>query len=642
MTDQNVAYRNDADNVVDEDPLAELARIVAGDPEPKKPEPVKAVEPAPAAEAEFDIEAELMRELGEAESGHVSEEQEPVEEAFAPAMPPRSQATPVASQAHHEEEMSIEDQLMAELSNDDFEEVNTVKADPVDQIEAVAAELKVDVEPIIEPTVNVDHDATTVSAVANDVVEDDLEDFFSDGFSDLLEEEVAEQAAPVKAKSLATPQINEPIAAQATDIDDLESQFEDAFAAEMDLDQPEPAKPEISIEPDLEADFAKAFEEQMQFDAPELQQPVQAQAIPQAAIQPEARYDDRLSNDAAFEDFEDENIAAAPLAPKPSRSGFKLAVGALCAALVVGLGVVGWGAMNGSGNTSGEPTIIKADSEPIKVKPEEPGGKKIENQDNQVYTKVAGAETDQKVQEELISSREQVSEDAKATNRLAPKAETNEQQATLGISPKKVRTLTVKPDGTIVRSEPETPAPAATPAVSSAPVEATTPAAEESVLASIDGASSTGELAIPTPSPLPAPEQTASVNVAPAPKPAAPKPAAQPVAVQPAPAAVDPNAPTQIANLNAAPASATPSVSSSEWKVQVSSQRSRDAAEASFKNIQGRFASVLSGRSANIERADVDGKGTFYRVKILADSKSAASDICSRLKSAGGSCFVTR
>ena len=373
---------------------------------------------------------------------------------------------------------------------------------------------------------------------------------------------------------------------------------------------------------------------------------------------PQAGRSATLADPAPYiEEFEDDTHTAARFVPTPSRSGFKLAVGALSLALVVGMGVVAWGSYNGvSGSTDGEPAIIKADNEPIKVKPEEPGGKVIENQDNQVYSKVAGTQAEEKVQEELISSREQVSEDAKATNRLAPRDEPAPQQATLGISPKKVRTLTVKPDGTIIQAEPEVPAAAEqvaaiAPAASSEPVTnelaldapATTAVEEDTVsLASIDGAISTGIRQFHAPSPLPAAEPVAAAVVeTPAPKPVAkaePVPArAEPVAT----AAADPNAPTQIANLNSAPAAA-PTVSSSEWKVQVSSQRSRDAAEASFNNIQNRFGSLLSGRSANIERADVDGKGTFYRVKILAESKSSATELCTRLKSAGGSCFVTR
>jgi len=154
---------------------------------------------------------------------------------------------------------------------------------------------------------------------------------------------------------------------------------------------------------------------------------------------------------------------------------------------------------------------------------------------------------------------------------------------------------------------------------------------------SIDGAVTTGKIAIPEASPLPAPQP------APAPQPVKVAEVPKPVVQQPVAPAADPNAPTQIASLDTAPATTTlPTVSSSEWKVQVSSQRSRADAEATFNNIKQRFSSIVGDRTAAIQQADVEGKGTFYRVKILAESKDAANQLCASLKSAGGSCFVTR
>jgi len=79
-----------------------------------------------------------------------------------------------------------------------------------------------------------------------------------------------------------------------------------------------------------------------------------------------------------------------------------------------------------------------------------------------------------------------------------------------------------------------------------------------------------------------------------------------------------------------------------QWTVQVSSQRSDDAAQSSYGNLKRRFSSLLSDRSVSVQKADVEGKGTFYRVRIPASSKSDAISLCESMKSAGGSCFVTR
>ena len=43
-----------------------------------------------------------------------------------------------------------------------------------------------------------------------------------------------------------------------------------------------------------------------------------------------------------------------------------------------------------------------------------------------------------------------------------------------------------------------------------------------------------------------------------------------------------------------------------------------------------------------VQRADIEGKGVFFRVRMQAESKEEAVRLCERLKSAGGSCFVTR
>ena len=253
----------------------------------------------------------------------------------------------------------------------------------------------------------------------------------------------------------------------------------------------------------------------------------------------------------------------------------------------------------------------------------------------------------------MISTREVAAVDAKASNRLSPNSETAQGQPTLGISPKRVKTFTVKPDGTIIAAAPEPVQPAAETAVVAASEVAKVEPTSTAV--SIDGAQSTGTLAVPEPSPLPVAQEVALAApvekiAAPVEKVAVPKPVvkavkpAKPVTT-PAPAKAaeaDPNAPTQIANLANQDNAPAPSVSSSDWKIQVSSQRSRDAAESSFNNMRNRFGSILGNRSADIQRADVDGKGTFYRVKVLAPSKEDASKLCARLQSAGGSCFVTR
>ena len=44
----------------------------------------------------------------------------------------------------------------------------------------------------------------------------------------------------------------------------------------------------------------------------------------------------------------------------------------------------------------------------------------------------------------------------------------------------------------------------------------------------------------------------------------------------------------------------------------------------------------------DIKKAEIPNKGTYFRVRIPAGSREEANSLCSRYKSAGGSCLVTR
>ena len=65
-------------------------------------------------------------------------------------------------------------------------------------------------------------------------------------------------------------------------------------------------------------------------------------------------------------------------------------------------------------------------------------------------------------------------------------------------------------------------------------------------------------------------------------------------------------------------------------------------AQSSFANLSARYGNLIGGRAMNIQRADIPGKGTFYRVRVAAQDRSDATSLCTRIKAAGGSCFVAR
>ncbi|MGJ8533302.1 MAG: SPOR domain-containing protein [Alphaproteobacteria bacterium] len=80
-----------------------------------------------------------------------------------------------------------------------------------------------------------------------------------------------------------------------------------------------------------------------------------------------------------------------------------------------------------------------------------------------------------------------------------------------------------------------------------------------------------------------------------------------------------------------------------DFVVQVSSQRSEEAARSAFSGLQRRFPSVLGNQSPDIARADLGSRGVFYRVRVgPMETRVAAADFCQSLKSAGGDCIVAR
>jgi hypothetical protein len=76
--------------------------------------------------------------------------------------------------------------------------------------------------------------------------------------------------------------------------------------------------------------------------------------------------------------------------------------------------------------------------------------------------------------------------------------------------------------------------------------------------------------------------------------------------------------------------------------MQIASQPTAEGAQATYQDLARRYGSVLEGRGVNIVRADIEGMGTYYRVRIPASNRDEAIRLCTEYKSAGGSCFVSR
>jgi hypothetical protein len=374
--------------------------------------------------------------------------------------------------------------------------------------------------------------------------------------------------------------------------------------------------------------------------------------------------------------------ALADTASQPRRRG--LIAAAVVGAVVV-IGGIGAFALSPGGGSDGAPGLVKADDAPIKVKPENPGGTVVPNQDNKVYEAVAkGTQPAAPTQQKLVADTQQpvnvnavapqnrvvdlspddagtvAADDTAAPGATAPVAKSedridpstqqtaaaNTNQDVALVSPRKVRTMIVKPDGTLAPREEPTPA-----APQVAATEPADPAPQRVISAPAEPVEQTGAVPaavdVAATAAQPAAEQPATAQ--PAAQPAAKAKANEQSAATPNAVAVAPQRPSdqpvdivgEVKPDEVASISPT-AASSGSWSMQIASQPSVDSAQSTYKDLARRYASVLEGQPVNIVKAEIAGKGTFYRVRVPANSRNDAIKLCESYKAAGGNCFVSK
>ncbi|WP_172982662.1 SPOR domain-containing protein [Phyllobacterium sp. SYP-B3895] len=390
-------------------------------------------------------------------------------------------------------------------------------------------------------------------------------------------------------------------------------------------------------------------------------------------------------NDFGYDPRRDNvDIAATPYGEKQAKRRSSLFVPGVAAAVVL-VAVAGAVAYKWTGGAGGDPVVIMADKTPIKVQPETTSTAIVPNQDKAVYDKDATAAPTAPKQDQLVTTREDpvdlaADEDAEdpATDKVDARVDPAEQDTaandqqpaanTNTLAPRKVQTMVVKPDGTMVASIPQndqalSSGPAAAPVDRPAAAAVANDAPTAPQMADTSGDDAIGDLVESNDAPA-APAQAA------APEPA--KPAKAPVAAKVAPKAVETKKITQetVASVSAAPrnapvvdrpadqpvdivdrvppknaagqqvASAAPAAGS--YLIQIASQPNVEGAQKTYASLSQKYAGVIGGRGVDIKQAEIAGKGTFFRVRIPAGSKADAINLCTKYKSAGGSCFVTQ
>jgi hypothetical protein len=79
------------------------------------------------------------------------------------------------------------------------------------------------------------------------------------------------------------------------------------------------------------------------------------------------------------------------------------------------------------------------------------------------------------------------------------------------------------------------------------------------------------------------------------------------------------------------------------YVVQLSSQRSETAAQATSRILQAKYASIFGAWKPLIRRSDFGARGIYYRTQIGPfETFSEANQLCGKLKKAGGDCVVQK
>jgi hypothetical protein len=449
----------------------------------------------------------------------------------------------------------------------------------------------------------------------------------------------------------------------------------DALFADLDFPASTARK---SVSTSIDTSVQNAPAEQSDLD--DMTWPAAAAAVPQAEDDetppPPEGYD--LDAVARAMQESDPSLTGAGVLPPHSaaerkavpQSGEKSRKGLFVAAGVLGVAVVGGASFflfdsDAVPVPSGPPPIISGLQEPLKVYPEQSQDTASDQAGKLIYDRVDGtgvAGPDRLVPTETPQLAE-----------LPPApVGTNANADLVPGTPKRVRTVVVRPDGTIIPegeepavATPAQPKPAAPTQPDAASgdngsqVVTTSPVVTGADVAPADPSDATPAVpdtpAIVTGADV-APEPTASEPAAPVPsvvprkKPDAPAQVASAPAAATAPQNDRPLNLTQPAPAPATSAPATPapvastsgSIPAGTYIVQVTSQRSEAAAKDAYSGLQRRFPGVLGNRNAVIVAATVEDRGVFYRARIPTGSRDEAISLCESLQAAGGDCFVRR
>jgi hypothetical protein len=361
--------------------------------------------------------------------------------------------------------------------------------------------------------------------------------------------------------------------------------------------------------------------------------------------------------------YADPESTFAPVEPRRSRKGL-IAIGAILGAAVIGTaGALALRPGSLTGITGGEPPVVKAETAPSKVAPLNPGGVDIPNQNKQIYER-SSPDTQTRVvnrEEQPVDVRQAVrtAGEGQGSARVSPaippgaaisgsvsSSLQGTSSAAAGIlgEPRRVRTVSIRPDGTVI---PEQGAPVRAPAAASPQATMVMPSTE-SPSASPMGTAATvspgaqGSSIRMTPPQRPRDVTSTPVTRSSAGASAPEQPSGTPLQITP-----DSIRSKTDSRVAAAPqtilrepteTSAAPTTSPG-FSVQLGVRNTEREGRVMFEQLQKRFTNDLGGFSPLILQAEINGK-PGYRVRVGPMSRDDAVGLCSRLKTSGGQCYV--
>lgn len=333
------------------------------------------------------------------------------------------------------------------------------------------------------------------------------------------------------------------------------------------------------------------------------------------------------------------NLGAEQRPVEPPKKGQGKGMMILLGLIVVmagGFGLAAYLRNEGARVPSGAPPVISADKNPVKVVPANPGGTEVPNQGAAIY---------QPSKPEDAKDAKVISTDEKPVDiSAAPRPP----GSPLIGEPKKIRTVTVRPDGTLVE---ENIVAAGSPVPNSAAVPRAAPS-----MVTVMPPPAAPPVAVPPPATAqpanpPAAQVTAgasAVRVMPPMRPQAAEPVSTPPVAAPTARATAPTPSATPAATPApapAPAPATADTAdrapTGDYGVQFSAPATEAEARNAIVALKRSYASILDGVPIASQKAENNGR-TIFRVRAVGLNREEAISICEKIKSSGGQCFVAR